>query len=273
MVAMPAVDLELSEDSDGMMRPKLQVASLQLAPYQRPPGAKDSEYIATHFNPHACQALSVSHRDGIYWLVDGQRRRDALVILKIAAWDCYLYTGMTYEQEASLFSVLNSSRPVTQAQRFKADLEAGEPTAVDVRRIVQARGMALFGNARARHPIKCVVPLRRIYTFHGEAGMEWILDTLLEAWPDHRVAPLRGEFVSGLEQFYARYKDVAERKRVVDRLKAFTPGQILAAVGSQLTNSMDVRIGKYVRELYVSNADGKESARYLLPEWPQRSRR
>src|SRR4051794_33828172 len=81
--------------------------------YQRALNARRVKKIANEFDPYSVGMLIVSDRgDGTKVVLDGQTRRAALVAM---GWEdqmvpCYVYVGLSVEEEARIFRTLNQDR-------------------------------------------------------------------------------------------------------------------------------------------------------------------
>ena len=78
--------------------------------YQRPL-RKTYKKIAAQFDPLLLSTITVSKRlDGTYWILDGQHRVAAAKELGIPTLDALIYSGLTLEEEAYIFSMQNHNK-------------------------------------------------------------------------------------------------------------------------------------------------------------------
>lgn len=114
--------------------------------------------IVENFNPAALGTLTAAARETrrgpklvqSYSLLDGQQRRAALAILRTkGVYDqkvaVLVHHGLSIEEQAELFLLLNYRRSVGAMQRFKARLTAGEAKARAIKRILDDLQIS-FGN-------------------------------------------------------------------------------------------------------------------------------
>lgn len=113
--------------------------------YQRPLEPRKVAKIVKDFDPDAFGALVVSLRsDGTKALIDGGHRVEALAQM---GWldqqvPATIHRGLTVEQEARIFSILNSNRTKPKVvDLFKADVRAGNPTAVAINLLFEKHGL------------------------------------------------------------------------------------------------------------------------------------
>lgn len=111
---------------------------------------------------------TVNHRDGSYHIIDGQHRVEALRKLgfKDEKIECWTYEGLTEQQEADKFLVLNNKLTIATMDRFLVAVTAEREVETDIERIVRANKLVI-SSQRVPGAIGAVGTLRRIYTRSG----------------------------------------------------------------------------------------------------------
>ena len=74
-------------------------------PYQRPVNPKEVERLIREWDERLLDPITVSFRDGKFYVVDGQHRISAMREMNGGRGimvNCKVYNGLTYEQEADL---------------------------------------------------------------------------------------------------------------------------------------------------------------------------
>ena len=114
-------------------------------PYQRPVETEDVDKLIAKWNPCLLTPIVVSFRDGNFNVVDGQHRIAAMrrmagggdVIVP-----CIIYTGLTYEQEAELYYMLDRTRgKLRLGHATKALVESGaDAEIIDVKQRIEDAG-------------------------------------------------------------------------------------------------------------------------------------
>lgn len=123
----------------------LPLRELKCARYQRPLDMREVEEIIANFDPHLVNPPKVSFRDGLYWVFDGQHTVEALK--RVYGDDtymtmCQVFYGMTYEEEAYLFSQqAGAARSVKTINKLHALNEASD---MKVRAFITATENASF---------------------------------------------------------------------------------------------------------------------------------
>lgn len=146
------------KDQPGELR-MLNKTLLQIHPiYQRDASAEKILNISNSFSWLAFGALVVGHRDGEFWVIDGQHR--ALAAQRrsdVTHVPCVVFQTDDVQQEAQGFLDLNTGRkPVTAMGKFKAMVAAGDEVAVFVKNTLIDFGLELTITAKSVNTIKCV---------------------------------------------------------------------------------------------------------------------
>jgi len=76
--------------------------------YQRPISSVQVEKIISNFDENRLGVLTVSYRDGVYYIVDGACRVQIMRNLGYTHAHAMVLAGLTYSQEAKLFIELNN---------------------------------------------------------------------------------------------------------------------------------------------------------------------
>jgi hypothetical protein len=221
------------------------------AEYQRPL----TSFVLTvvkEFDPAMVGCLIVSERDGKDMaIIDGQTRwaamgrvalRDADVMVDDWSDDasivnalrkledmpvapCLVYSGLTREQEAELFSDLQTKRRgMATYLRFRAALVAKKPEAVAIAEIVRGAGFEL-DVTETPHTVKAIAALERVYR-RDPALLTAVMNVIAAAWPDPATeGRTSGDMIGGLAIFMTREKKI-DVERLRDRLASTEPRTI-----------------------------------------------
>lgn len=172
--------------------------------------------IAAEFNFEEFGTPTVNLRDGWWYVIDGQHRFEALRQLGFAddEVDCWVYHGLTEEEEARKFLILNNVLPVAVFPKFRVGVEAGKAEDTEINNIVRACGLhvSLDKNEGA---IGAVGALRTIYRRDGGDILARSLTLVSEAYG---TPGLRAIVVNGVALFCARYGDSIDNERFVEKL-------------------------------------------------------
>ena len=132
---------------------QIPVELLEIAGYQRKQGNTVLS-IAKGWDDRKCDPLTVSYRNGSFYVVDGQHRLAAAKLIGKPDITCVI-SEMSYEEEADYFARQKENvLTVTAYRRLWAHKEAGDRSANDVFRIFADAGVSLVDGRRCR-PGEC----------------------------------------------------------------------------------------------------------------------
>lgn len=155
-------------------------------------------------------------KDGHLYIIDGQHRAE---LLRAVGWGnqkvaCELFDGLTQKEEAALFIARNTRINVRTFDKFRVRVTAGEPTAVDIHRIVLDCGLALSQQIKGEGQVNAVASLERIYRGagitsgkNGAAVLSRALRTIQSAW-GRESANFEGAIVEGVGLVLTRYNKI-----------------------------------------------------------------
>ena len=184
--------------------------------YQRPTNPKQVQSIINKFDESQLGILTVSHRDGKFHLIDGAHRSHVLRNLGFTHAICIVLTGLTYEQEAELFSKQNSDKRMLKPyDLFKSGLEAGDELTVTINNIVKSNGFQISASGKKNY--YRITAIQALYSIVAEYGFFVLDDTLCmiaSTWPGLTKAT-QSESLLGVAEFIHRYGmvDFADRLR------------------------------------------------------------
>ncbi|MGE0133725.1 MAG: DUF6551 family protein [Dehalococcoidia bacterium] len=227
--------------------------------------------IVDHFDERALGVPVVSKRDdGFYYVVDGQRRTAAMRQLfgvehciTVQVWE-----GLSREEEAHLFGLLNTRKELNSLQKFRARLFSGDEVAASIQRIVRKHGLdiALRQGGQAGNRVTAVVALQNVYDRFGAESLDETI-RILRAADDGSPQMYVGSAIVGLAMFLGRFPE-ASRDRVVRCI------QEAGGVG-MMTNAARIREvlgehgnGLWGRALHSRYNKGLRSGK--LGPWPDR---
>lgn len=160
---------------------------------------------------------TVSHRDGTYWIIDGQHRIEALRNFGLAdeALQVWVYENLSETDEAEMFLKLNDVLPVSAFEKFTKCVHAGRPVECDINRIVRAQNLVV---SRDHIPgaIHAVGTLVRAYNQAGGPNLGRCLRLIRDAYGD---AGFEASVIDGIARVTARYDTgVLDEVRAVEKL-------------------------------------------------------
>jgi len=252
------------------------IDDMDIDTYQRPLDLKRAEKIGAEFNPDVFGYPTLSLREsGRYVIIDGQHR---IYGLRHAGWNgqliqCRVHRNLTRAQEAALFVQLQEFRPLRFVDRFLARIEAQEPVAVQIAKIVQEQGYVIDRTARDG-AIVATKALEDVYSGRGQkvkganpVALRSTLMAITSAWGRTKAA-VNGHIILGVGAFFLRYGNNVDMARLVSKLIAIgggPDGLIQRGKGKQELHggSLAHGIAHYLTEHYNRGIRG----RGRLPGW------
>lgn len=221
--------------------------------------------LVAEFDPEQIGNPTVNHRDGVYYIVDGQHRVEAM---KVVGWgdqsvQCWTYEGLTEAEEAETFLKLNDKLSVTTFDKFKIAVQAGRPVESDVDRIVRFHGLNVAKNG-ANGSVGCPGTLLKVYGKCGPKALSRTLNIVTEGFGD---AGLDQWVIEGIGLICQRYGDEFDAVKAVERFSSARGGvagllnraqQIKAKTGNALSHC----VAAAAVEIYNVGRGGKK-----LPSW------
>lgn len=181
------------------------------------------EHIAGDLKPELIGNPTVSHRDGVYYVVDGQHRIAALRIggyapeAKLQVW---VYEGLTSGEEADLFLSLNDALAVRPMAKFKAAVHAGRPDESEIDRVVRAQGLIITAD-RLPGAIAAVATVQKVYSRSGPKTLGRTLRIIRDSYGD---AGLEAPVIDGIGLLCAHYNGELDDVRAVKQLQTLNGG-------------------------------------------------
>ena len=235
-------------------------SKLHLDDYQRPLDEMRVAKIVKEFNPDLVNYVKCSQRtNGDLYIFDGQHTRAALVRKngnKPVPVECRIYefVGLSdaerYEVEARLFEKQNGlSKQVTLGSKLNSEYKRGEARAVEFHKDSNISGLTMnFSRGAGHGSIRCVREALRAWELLGGELYQDMLNIIVEAWGLGEDG-LRGEVIGGLSIFMNTHKGEYDRKRLVKKLAAINPMEIVRD-GNLSTEQSKKKYARQIANVY-----------------------
>lgn len=183
-----------------------------------------ADHLFRNFNPDDLGVIEVSFRNGLYYIIDGQHRFDALKRWLGEGWqdqhlEVWVADGMSEKEEADAFLRLNDRLATSAYQHFRIALVAEWPEETAINNVVKDANCKVGINAGPL-AIAAVGTLKRIYRRDGEV----ILKQALLACQAFGEGGLSGTVIDAMALVLARYQKTFTLKQAVDALTGFPGG-------------------------------------------------
>lgn len=193
---------------------------LRLDPsYQREVDDRRVQSIVAHYDESLLGTLDVVGPGPIFTILDGGHRWTGTVIARgeHVALPCNVHESMTTAEQASKFVALNTGRKsLGTFDLHKARLAAGENTALEVQRIVEAEGFHLSSATGALRSVKA---LRQVYEAGGASALEDVMRMCAKAWGSE--AP-NASAINALGRIVMAHEDRVDREHLADVLRSYS---------------------------------------------------
>ena len=201
-------------------------------PYQRPVNPKEVERLIREWDERLLDPITVSFRDGKFYVVDGQHRISAMREMNGGRGimvNCKVYNGLTYEQEADLCYKLDKAKKrlsLSQSTNVLAE-SGGDAEITEIKRLVENCGFiwALGKSHGKTGEIVSTRALVNAYRLLGGASFTRMLQLLWDTWQgDPR--SLTAALLAGLALFIKTYDTELNDQTFVSRLSQADPDEI-----------------------------------------------
>lgn len=211
----------------------------------------------------------LSFRDGRYYIIDGQHRKNAISQFLGDGWEkatilCKVYEGLTEQDEAKLFRQLNTVLGTTAYDKFKVGVTAGYEEETKIKAIVEAAGLHI---SRARKDstgsVSAINALRSAYRLAPKSLM-FALKLASHSYGD---TGLEGAIIEGFAHLHNRYDKALDDEMSIEALsnaRGGVKGLMNSAAKRRLTtgNSLAICIAAEAVEIINRYRKGKK-----LPSW------
>jgi len=238
-------------------------------PYQRPVETEDVDKLIAKWNPCLLNPIVVSFRNGNFNIVDGQHRVAAM--RKMAGGGdvivpCIIYTGLTYEQEAELYYMLDQTRgKLRLGHATKALVESGaNAEIIDVKQRVEDAGFVWALDRPTGEPfeISTTRAVINAYRLLGGAAFSRMLGLIAGAWHG-TPSSLKASIFSGMALFVKTYETELVDQTFIKRLSAVDPDEIIRRGKVDFsTNKAALRFARVILSKYNSQQRGGRKLPY-----------
>jgi hypothetical protein len=214
--------------------------------YQRPVDPKHVRDIVENFDPLYLEEVWVSHRNGRYYVIDGQNRIAAFKRMSRShdcLVNCKVFRGLTYEQEADMFYHLDSiKKKLRYCDTIRAKAEAkNDPVVLDITRILETYGVtwSFRGSGNSSDGmLKASKVLVDSYTALGPQMFEQVIRLLIRTWKGNRES-MTAAFIKGLSLFVKAYARDADEEIFIKKLCTATPAEIKSLARAEISAPRD----------------------------------
>ena len=134
----------MTKNLNGTVSRRLVLNELLIPPYQRELVALHVKRITENFDKQLVNHPTISYRENKYWIVDGQHTVRVLINKLYKKWDCFVYYGLTKQQEAALWTKKNTNQQKPRGdEKFYSSFDGQLNNVPEIVRITREAGLTI----------------------------------------------------------------------------------------------------------------------------------
>lgn len=207
----------------------------------------------------------VSHRSGVYWVIDGQHRIEAMRLWAGSgqSLECEVFEDLTAAQEAEEFLQRQTRINVRPFDEFRIAVTAGRLEECEIERIVHQCGLVIAYAGKAPNTVNAVQALKFVYEKGGAGALE---STLRLAFNAYGRLGLDSVTVRGIGNVLMRYGEDLLPNEVLGEKLGKIPYQDLRARANVLRMSIRRPLAECMAQAIVLALNSGRGGR-KLPSW------
>ena len=248
----------------------LKISELQVPDeYQRSMDIKRAKKIASEFDVSKLDLITVSERNGSYYVVDGLHRISAMKILGMRECECVIIRGASLEGEAKRFYTQNENRrQLTAYDVFKAKLAAKNPAAVEIKEILERNGYEIVHGGYAGRKLQSVTALEYIYSKYSPSILDETFKLISAAWDSDKNG-VHNQFIKGVAKFVdlCTNQNKFDVIRIAAKLSQSSPAKIMSLARSRtLSTQFNDEIAIALAETYNKGRTTGSRGKIEIPQ-------
>jgi hypothetical protein len=166
----------------------------------------------------------VNHRDGIYWLCDGQHRVYALRQngFKDELLDCQVFNDLTDSEMADVFLGLDDRKPVGTFDKFHIACTAGHVRELDIQRTVETQGLKI-SQTKSDDSVSAIGAMGKVYDLSGSVVLGQTLRSIKAGFAGDPHA-FDAAVIEGVGLVFNRYNGRTNERELASRLSESANG-------------------------------------------------
>lgn len=221
--------------------------------YQRSLSPTHVALAAENFDLRQINPVKVSRRNGVCYVFNGQHTIE-IVALRSGSRDtpvwCMVYDDLEYEEEADIFAnQMKYVRPLKPLEIFSANIEAGNPNQIIIKKLVESLGLEI-GSAKRPGMILAVGTLEKIYEKYGYHTLSRTLMLCGATW-EGDVNSFSANMLRAVTKLIVTYGDEIDDETFVERVGNKSPRQISRLARERGSGSL------YYAQIILEEYNGK----------------
>lgn len=212
----------------------------------------------------------MNHRDGNFWVLDGQHRIYALKQNGFETYElpCEVYENLSDAEMADIFLGRGDSKAISPYDKFHVACTAGYKRETDIRRTIEAQGLKV-GRTSEENTIGAISACGKVYDRAGCVVLGQTLRALKAAFSGDQSA-FDGSLIEGVGLVFTRYNGQTNEKDLSSRLAATTSGvrgimRRAEDLRERTANQKSHCVAATIVDIYNKGVGPRAAAR--LPAW------
>lgn len=228
------------------------------------------DHLVKNFDITAVRHFVVNHRDGTYYILDGQHRFEAYKQTLGPGWErkhvkCHIYDNLNDSEMAEAFLRLNDTLNVSIFDKYEKGVTAKRDDEVAVDKIVRACGLVVREGKNHNGSLSCPGMLLQLYKNLGSKALRSALTAAYSVFDDLGLA---AHVVEGLALVFHRYDKRLTEGAVIERFSTVKGG--LGSIQT-LANNIQVKLkkrkGQSMAAAMVEVLNKGATGAKRLPDW------
>lgn len=177
----------------------------------------DAERYAANLDLDKLGTPIINHRNGIYWIVDGQHRIEALKMFFAPSdpglIECRVYEDLTDAEMAELFLGGDDRRAISVFEKFLVACTAERRRETDIRRTVESSNLKI-SQTKEIGCVGAIGALGKVYDRAGAVVLGQTIRTIRDAFGSDPLA-FDGQLIQGLGHVFNRYNGRTHERDMV----------------------------------------------------------
>lgn len=232
----------------------IELSKIEVADYQRITNSRIVKDIVKNFKSQKLGVLTISLRDGKYYIVDGLHRLTALKMMNHSFAMCEVHRKMKYEEEAELFySQGDNRRKLATGDVFFAKLEAKDETAMRIESVITSQGFSVLRKGgKSSYKIAAISTVCEIERLYGLRNLNKTLSLIRNTW-NGSPSSTDSKILMGVSLFVKNHEDEIKESVFVKRLGKHEPTVIIREGSSDISNKEYKRFEAVIAKYYNKN--------------------
>ena len=208
--------------------------------YQRNVSASHIQKAINDFDLRQVNPIKVSRRNGINYVFNGQHTAEIIAAVsesrETPVW-CMVFHDLEYSDEADVFAnQMKHTKPLLPIEIFKANLEAGDETALMIKKIVEDNKL-FIAPTRRPNSVCAVSTLEKIYRKYGYHCLDRTLKLLVATWEGDSMS-MSSSMLMGVAKLIVTFGDELNDDLYIEKLGVVSCKELIRTAKDRKAGSL-----------------------------------